>query len=108
MNKEAEIRRMARHVVPLSQRVKHTVVQTLIYIFCSVMLLVCVMPIWLLFVDATRSTTQINQGMSLLPSSYFGMNWKTLMDHDFPIVSAFFNSVIISFCSTALACTFRR
>lgn len=106
MNKEAEIRRMARHVVPLSQRVKHTVVQTLIYIFCSVMLLVCVMPIWLLFVDATRSTTQINQGMSLLPSSYFGMNWKTLMDHDFPIVSAFFNSVIISFCSTGLSLYF--
>ncbi len=106
MNREAEIRREARREVPLSQRVKHTVVQTLIYIFCVIMLLLCVMPIWLLFVDATRSTTQINQGMSLLPSRYFGMNWDTLMDHDFPIVNAFFNSVIISFCSTGLSLYF--
>ena len=106
MNTQAEIRREARRQVPLSQRIKHTAVQTVIYIFCTVMLLVCVLPIWLLFVDATRSTTEINQGMSLIPSDYFAMNWGTLMSKDFPLIQAFFNSIVISFSSTALSLYF--
>ena len=106
MNTQAEIRREARKQVPLSQRIKHTAVQTVIYIFCTVMLLVCVLPIWLLFVDATRSTTEINQGMSLIPSGYFAMNWGTLMSKDFPLIQAFFNSIVISFSSTALSLYF--
>ena len=106
MNTQAEIRREARRQVPLSQRIKHTAVQTVIYIFCTVMLLVCVLPIWLLFVDATRSTTEINQGMSLIPSGYFAMNWGTLMSKDFPLIQAFFNSIVISFSSTALSLYF--
>ena len=106
MNTQAEIRREARRQVPLSQRIKHTAVQTVIYIFCTVMLLVCVLPIWLLFVDATRSTTEINQGMSLIPSGYFAMNRGTLMSKDFPLIQAFFNSIVISFSSTALSLYF--
>ena len=106
MNTQAEIRREARGQVPLYQRTKHTAVQTVIYIFCTVMLLVCVLPIWLLFVDATRSTTEINQGMSLIPSGYFAMNWGTLMSKDFPLIQAFFNSIVISFSSTALSLYF--
>lgn len=106
MNTQAEIRREARKQVPLYQRIKHTAVQTVIYIFCTVMLLVCVLPIWLLFVDATRSTTEINQGMSLIPSGYFAMNWGTLMSKDFPLIQAFFNSIVISFSSTALSLYF--
>lgn len=106
MNTQAEIRREARKQVPLSQRIKHTAVQTVIYIFCTVMLFVCVLPIWLLFVDATRSTTEINQGMSLIPSGYFAMNWGTLMSKDFPLIQAFFNSIVISFSSTALSLYF--
>ena len=103
---EAAIRRAARREVPLRQRVKHVVVQTLIYVLCSLMVVVCMLPLWLLFVDATRSTTQINQGMSLIPGGYFVTNLTSLLSKDFPIVRAFFNSVLISFSSTALSLYF--
>lgn len=70
------------------------------------MALVCLLPLWLLFVDATRATTEINQGMSLIPSRYLITNFNSLIEYDMPLVSAFFNSVLISFCSTALSLYF--
>ncbi len=100
------VRRAARRAIPLEKRIKHIIGQTAIYIFCIFMLLLCVMPLWLLFIDSTRSTSQINQGMSLLPSKYFFINWNTLMSKNFPLVRTFFNSVLISFSSTALCLYF--
>ena len=103
---EHEIKVLARKNVPLKKRIKTHTVQTIIYICCIFMAIVCLLPLWLLFVDATRSTQQINQGMSLLPSTYLAINWNSLMEHDFPIVQSFFNSVLISFSSTALSLYF--
>ena len=103
---ESEIHKLAKKQVPLKKRVKHTVVTTVIYICCILMAIVCLLPLWLLFVDATRATTQLNQGMSLLPSKYLITNFQSLIEYDMPIVSAFFNSVLISTCSTALSLYF--
>lgn len=103
---EHEIKVLARKNVPLGKRIKKHTVQTIIYICCVFMAIVCLLPLWLLFVDATRSTQQINQGMSLIPSTYLAVNWTSLMEHDFPIVQSFFNSVLISFSSTALSLYF--
>lgn len=103
---EHEIRVLARKNVPLGKRIKKYTVQAIIYICCVIMAVICLLPLWLLFVDATRSTQQINQGMSLIPSTYLAVNWASLMEHDFPIVQSFFNSVLISFSSTALSLYF--
>ena len=103
---ESQIHKLAKKQVPLKKRVKHTVVTTVIYICCVLMAIVCLLPLWLLFVDATRATTQINQGMSLVPSRYLITNFNSLIEYDMPLVSAFFNSVLISFCSTALSLYF--
>ena len=103
---ESQIHKLAKKQVPLKKRVKHTVVTTVIYICCVLMAIVCLLPLWLLFVDATRATTQINQGMSLVPSRYLITNFNSLIEYDMPLVSSFFNSVLISFCSTALSLYF--
>ena len=103
---EHEIHVLAKKQVPLGQRVKHVTVTTVIYICCVFMAIVCLLPLWLLFVDATRATTQINQGMSLLPSKYLIVNFEALIEYEMPLVSGFFNSVLISFCSTALSLYF--
>ncbi len=103
---QSEIHQLAKKEIPLKQRVKHTTVTTIIYICCCLMVVVCLLPLWLLFVDATRSTTEINQGMSLIPSGHLVINFNSLMSHDFPIMQAFFNSVLISFSSTALSLYF--
>ena len=103
---QSEIHQLAKKEIPLKQRIKHTTVTTIIYICCCLMVVVCLLPLWLLFVDATRSTTEINQGMSLIPSGHLVINFNSLMSHDFPIMQAFFNSVLISFSSTALSLYF--
>ena len=106
MKAETLIKREARRAVPRGQRIKRNAVQALIYVLCILMALLCLLPLWLLFIDATRSTTQINQGMSLIPSKYFFINFGTLMEKDFPVLRTFFNSVLISFSSTALCLYF--
>ena len=103
---QSEIHQLAKKEIPLKQRIKHTTVTTIIYICCCLMGVVCLLPLWLLFVDATRSTTEINQGMSLIPSGHLVINFNSLMSHDFPIMQAFINSVLISFSSTALSLYF--
>ena len=75
MKAETLIKREARRAVPRGQRIKRNAVQALIYVLCVLMAVLCLLPLWLLFIDATRSTTQINQGMSLLPSKYFFINF---------------------------------
>ena len=103
---EHQIHQLAKKQVPLQKRVKHVVVTTIIYILCILMAIVCLLPLWLLFVDATRATAEINQGMSLIPSKYLITNFNALIEYNMPLVSAFFNSVLISFCSTALSLYF--
>ena len=71
---EHEIRVLARKNVPLGKRIKKYTVQTIIYVCCVIMAVICLLPLWLRFVDATRSTQQINQGMSLIPSTYLAVN----------------------------------
>ena len=41
-----------------------------VYIFLAILLIITIVPIWLLLVNATRSTTEIQQGISLLPSTH--------------------------------------
>lgn len=74
-----------------------------VFIFLTLLSLV---PFILVIANGTRSTTQILQGVSLLPSKYFVMNYKILMDKDFDLWVGFFNSLVISSSSTVLAVYF--
>jgi multiple sugar transport system permease protein len=65
------------------------------------------MPFWIMIVNATRSTFQIQQNaISLIPSTFLADNLKVLAGKTFNPLTGFFNSVIISTSATALSVYF--
>ncbi|MDR1468466.1 MAG: carbohydrate ABC transporter permease [Spirochaetaceae bacterium] len=86
----------------LSLSVQRTAVTALMVFFA----LLAVVPIYLLLVNATRSTEQINQGISLIPGTNMLYNWKALTGRGFQIWQGFFNSAFIAVCSTVLCVYF--
>lgn len=78
-----------------------------IYIVCIILALLSIMPFWIMIVNATRSTTQIQQhAVSLIPSSYLMKNLDILTGKSFDPLKGFLNSLIISTCSTLCAIYF--
>ena len=77
-----------------------------IYILMVFLGVVAVLPIYLLLVNATRSTEQINLGISLMPSVSAMNNWRALTSRGFQIWQGFGNSAFISICATVLSVYF--
>src|SRR5215471_20018654 len=78
----------------------------LIQLFMIFLALVAVVPIYLLMINATRSTEQINAGLSLVPGGYTMYNWKVLTGRGFQIWQGFGNSALISISATVLSVYF--
>jgi len=68
--------------------------------------LLALVPIYLLLINATRTTEQINLGLSIIPSSNAMSNWKILTGRGFQIWQGFGNSTFISICTTVLSVYF--
>lgn len=67
------------------------------YIACVFLAILSIFPFYIMFVNATRSTIQIQQhAVSLIPSSYFFNNLKILSGKDFDAWTGFINSMIVS------------
>ena len=78
-----------------------------IYVVCIFLAVLSVLPFWIMIVNATRSTTEIQQhAISLIPSSYMMNNIKILLGKSFNPTVGFANSLIISIGATALAIYF--
>lgn len=77
-----------------------------VYIILLILVIICILPIWILLVNATRSTSEIQQGISLLPSSHLIANWKNLTNRGFSISQGFINSTVISIGVTVLTVYF--
>lgn len=58
---------------------------TVIYVFMIVFALIAVVPVWIMLVNSTRTTEQINAGLAILPSTHALYNWKVLTTHGFQI-----------------------
>jgi len=80
--------------------------QTLIYIVLGFFTLLAVLPLWLMLVNGTRSTEEIQQGLSLLPSTHLMDNWAILTGRGFQIWQGFSNSTLIAFSATILSVYF--
>ncbi len=78
----------------------------LVYLFLVVMAALSVIPIWIMLVNATRSTEQIQQGISFLPGVSILNNWRILTGRDFQIFQGFTNSAIIALGVTVLSVYF--
>ncbi len=79
----------------------------IVYILCILLAALSIFPFWIMIVNATRSTTQIQQhAVSLIPSSYLMKNFKILTGKSFQPMVGFMNSVIISTFATACSVYF--
>ena len=72
-----------------------------IYIILAIILIITIVPIWLLLVNATRSTTEIQNGISILPSTHMFENYNILVGKGLDLPRGFLNSLIIALSTTA-------
>lgn len=77
-----------------------------IYIVCIALALLSIMPFWVMLINATRSTPEIQQGLSLLPSVHLMANMDILLSKTFDPLKGFINSFIVSSSTTMLAVYF--
>ena len=80
--------------------------RVLIYVFLAILLVITLVPVWLLIVNATRSTLQIQQGIGFLPSVYTLSNYKILLSKGLDLPRGFLNSFTIAAATTLLTVYF--
>jgi len=79
----------------------------LIYILLIILAVLSIMPFYIMFINATRSTVEIQRNaLSLIPSTHLRENWRLLMVGAFDPIVGFRNSFIISTGATLLATYF--
>lgn len=83
------------------------VLKVVIYIVCILLAILSIFPFWIMIVNATRSTNEIQQhAVTLIPSGYLQNNFKVLTGKSFNPLVGFMNSIIISVGSTTLSIYF--
>ncbi|CAM4400588.1 carbohydrate ABC transporter permease [Paenibacillus typhae] len=91
---------------PKGETVTRRINKTIVYIVCIFLAVLSIFPFWIMFVNATRSTAEIQSGLSLLPSSHMMSNLRVLLDKSFDPIQGFLNSFIISSSATILTVYF--
>ena len=89
-----------------SYRTGTIVSRILVYSFLVILVVITLIPVWMLIVNATRSTVEIQQGISLLPSKYLVSNYKILLSKGLDLPRGFLNSVTIAVLTTVIAVYF--
>lgn len=78
-----------------------------IYIFCILLAVLSILPFWIMFMNATRGTFEIQQhAISFLPSTYLISNLQILLGKTFNPFKGFINSMTISSGATLCAVYF--
>lgn len=75
------------------------------YIVLVILSFLCLFWFVILFVNATRSHSDLTRGFTLIPSVYLPKNWSGLMHGTLPVVNGLLNSFVVSACSAVL-CTY--
>lgn len=86
-----------------SYNLSTNILRIFIYIFLIALLIVTIVPIWLLIVNATRSTTEIQQGISFLPSVHLIDNYQILLSKGLNIWRGFSNSFFLAAATTIVS-----
>jgi len=68
--------------------------------------LIAIVPIYILIINATRSTEEMNLGLAIIPSNNIMHNWKALTSRGFQIWQGFSNSSIVAVSATVLSIYF--
>lgn len=75
------------------------------YIVLALISVLCLFWFYILFINATRSNSELTKGFTPLPSTNLWKNWTNLVNGTLPIWRGLFNSLFIAVCSAAL-CTY--
>ncbi len=83
---------------------------TILLIWFIVLTVICLLPLYLLIINASQSSSDISNGLHLLPGKYFGINFKTVVSGEmklyFDAFNGYKNSLIITCCSCILTVFF--
>lgn len=89
------------------KRLSSRIYRIVIYVVCIILAILSIMPFWIMFMNATRSTIEIQtHSVSLLPSKYLLNNIHIIQGKSFNALTGFMNSMIISTGVTALTVYF--
>lgn len=84
--------------------------KVVIYIVCIILAILSLMPFFIMFMNATRSTAEIQSSAIALYSEHpilnLTRNWKVFNGKSFDPATGFINSLIVSTCTTILAVYF--
>ena len=75
--------------------------QALTFLFLFILALVCVIPFYLMIINGTRSSVEINTGISFIPGGSLLENWTNLAGK-INLIQGFYNSAVISVGTTIL------
>lgn len=90
----------------MTYKTKTNILRAITYIVLVVVTIMCIAPIWILLVNSTRSTPEIQQGVSLISSTNLIVNYKVLAGRGLNIWKAVGNSFYISVFSTVVGVYF--
>ena len=95
-----------KDLAPKVMKVLKVLFKIFVYVVCISLAILSIMPFWIMLMNATRSTTEIQQhAISLLPSGYLLNNLKILLGKSFNPINGFINSMIVSTGSTPVSYT---
>lgn len=83
-----------------------TLMRVFVYVVLAILLVITIVPIWLLIVNATRSTVEIQQGISILPSTHAIENYNILLGRGLNLIQGFTNSMFLAVSSTLVTVYF--
>lgn len=91
----------------MKQNSSRHVFKIVIYAVCIFLAILSILPFWIMFMNATRGTFEIQQSaISMLPSTHLMDNMQILLGKGFNPIVGFVNSMIISVGATACAVYF--
>lgn len=87
------------------EKAKTKSVKSLLYLFLILLSTICVVPFWMMVINATRTGNEIMTGLSLIPGSAILENWAVVSEN-LNLGRGFMNSLFIAVCTTALSSYF--
>jgi ABC-type glycerol-3-phosphate transport system permease component len=90
----------------MDYKTRTSILRVLVYIFLALLLIVTVVPIYLLMVNATRSTYEIQQGVGFFPSTHMMDNYNILIGRGLDLWRGFSNSLFLSIAMTVVTVYF--
>ncbi|MBQ8148317.1 MAG: carbohydrate ABC transporter permease [Lachnospiraceae bacterium] len=84
--------------------IRNKIIRYVVLVFLTI---VCLFPLYVMFINSTHESHKIAQGLLVLPGTWFFKNlFNTLNDGSIPILRGLLNSLIISACCAVLTTYF--